>query len=168
MKRTIAVSAAVLLFGTAAFVEAGWNSRSLRNLDVSVEYQRHTSQNSSGEPVFKIGNLLKYNIIIKNNGNRPFKKFPVQPSLHWANSTSCSRDWYDNKVVSFSAGQLLPGNSVSPVRQINIPKGGSAVISVTYGVPLESCPNKGELWLDQLRGGNGPSLRIPQKFEIVN
>lgn len=161
MKKMTIALIGLFLVGLSIPTMAGWNFKSLRNLQVNVEYSGYSSRNFMGDPIYYRGQTLRYRISIYNKGNRPFKNFPVESTLYWAGAVTCTLP--DGRTVSFGGLQTLPGNSSSGLRPMTIPKNGMAFFDVTYVLPRDVCPNLAEIRIDAGKGGGEGVTQNPDE-----
>jgi hypothetical protein len=165
MKKTLMTLLALLLSSyIPSVVQASWDPRTYKDFDVKVEYRDFSDQDAVGDPIYQRGERVWYRVIIRNNGNRPFKNLPVTATLVWDRDMTCIRP--DGSSESEHALDPLPGDSVSGPHLLALGKDSYTFFDGFYVVPNAVCSNSGIVKLDAGRETKDPSRILGYRFSI--
>ena len=152
MRKTTGLFLALFFFAVrapafAAFHSA-WHLGEAKDIDVDIQYFDYVYLLPDGEPVYYIGSPMRYQVTLKNTGNRSFNNFQAKSTARWSDNFSCQRFWYDNQNASFQKDALMPGNADSGLHPAEMGKQGQASYMTVYNIPMEVCPGQGYIRIE--------------------
>ena len=131
-----------------ATFHSGWHLGEAKDIDVDIQYYDYAYLLPDGEPVYFIGSPMRYQVTLKNDGNRTFNNFQSRATIRWSDNYTCQRFWLDNQTVSYQKDALMPGNSDSGLQTANMGREGDASFISVYSIPMTVCPGQGYIRIE--------------------